>query len=75
MSKGSTPRPIEISKEQYRDNWDKIFKPKPLVRNNYDSDDTRTHTSASAHTSAGENNNNTATGYLDSDSAQPGLQS
>lgn len=25
MGKGSTPRPIEIPKDQYRDNWDKIF--------------------------------------------------
>ena len=25
MGKGSTPRPFEIPREQFRDNWDKIF--------------------------------------------------
>lgn len=25
MSKGSNPRPIDIPKDQFRDNWDKIF--------------------------------------------------
>ena len=25
MSKGSTPRPFEVPKDQFRDNWDKIF--------------------------------------------------
>lgn len=26
VGKGSKPRPITISKEQYQKNWDKIFK-------------------------------------------------
>jgi hypothetical protein len=25
MGKGSKPRPIEVPKDQFRDNWDKIF--------------------------------------------------
>jgi hypothetical protein len=25
MGKGSTPRPFEIPKDQFRDNWDAIF--------------------------------------------------
>jgi len=25
MGKGSTPRPFEVPKDQFRDNWDKIF--------------------------------------------------
>jgi hypothetical protein len=29
MGKGSTPRPIEIPRDQYRSNWDKIFGKKP----------------------------------------------
>jgi hypothetical protein len=29
MSKGSNPRPYEIPKEQFRDNWDSIFGKKP----------------------------------------------
>jgi len=30
MGKGSTPRPFEIPKDQFRDNWDAIFgKKKP----------------------------------------------
>jgi hypothetical protein len=36
MGKGSNPRPFEVPKDQFRDNWDKIFgkkdpkdKPKP----------------------------------------------
>ena len=33
MGKGSRPRPFEVPKDQFRDNWDKIFgkknKPEP----------------------------------------------
>ena len=33
MGKGSTPRPFEVPRDQFRDNWDKIFgkknKPEP----------------------------------------------
>jgi hypothetical protein len=32
MSKGSNPRPVEIPREKFRDNWDQIFgknSPKP----------------------------------------------
>ncbi len=25
MGKGSVPRPFEVPKDQFRDNWDKIF--------------------------------------------------
>ena len=25
MGKGSAPRPYEVPREQFRDNWDKIF--------------------------------------------------
>jgi hypothetical protein len=25
MSKGSNPRPVEIPRDQFRDNWDQIF--------------------------------------------------
>ena len=25
MGKGSVPRPFEVPREQFRDNWDKIF--------------------------------------------------
>lgn len=25
MGKGSTPRPFEVPRDQFRDNWDKIF--------------------------------------------------
>jgi hypothetical protein len=25
MGKGSNPRPFEVPKDQFRDNWDKIF--------------------------------------------------
>lgn len=25
MGKGSNPRPFEVPREQFRDNWDKIF--------------------------------------------------
>lgn len=25
MSKGSNPRPVEIPREDFRDNWDRIF--------------------------------------------------
>lgn len=25
MGKGSVPRPFDVPKEQFRDNWDKIF--------------------------------------------------
>lgn len=25
MGKGSTPRPFEVPKDQFRDNWDAIF--------------------------------------------------
>lgn len=28
MSKGSKPRPIEIPREKYENNWDNIFKKK-----------------------------------------------
>jgi len=39
MSKGSTPRPFEVPRDQFRDNWDKIFgkkqepNPKPPGKN------------------------------------------
>lgn len=29
MGKGSKPRPMAVSKEQYANNYDKIFKSKP----------------------------------------------
>jgi hypothetical protein len=29
MSKGSNPRPIDIPRDQFRDNWDQIFGKKP----------------------------------------------
>jgi hypothetical protein len=34
MSKGSNPRPVQVPRDQYRDNWDQIFgrkqpEPKP----------------------------------------------
>lgn len=29
MSKGSNPRPVEIPRDQFRDNWDQIFGKKP----------------------------------------------
>ena len=29
MSKGSNPRPFEVPKEKFRDNWDQIFGKKP----------------------------------------------
>jgi hypothetical protein len=28
MGKGSTPRPFDVPRDQFRDNWDKIFGPK-----------------------------------------------
>ena len=28
MGKGSTPRPFEVRKDQFRDNWDAIFRKK-----------------------------------------------
>jgi hypothetical protein len=28
MGKGSNPRPIDIPKQDYRDNWDRIFSKK-----------------------------------------------
>ena len=28
MSKGSTPRPRQVPRKQYEDNWDKIFNKK-----------------------------------------------
>jgi hypothetical protein len=31
MSKGSKPRPIEVSQEKYESNWDRIFSKKPRV--------------------------------------------
>ncbi len=37
MSKGSTPRPIEVPRDQYRDNWDQIFgrkQPEPKQNDN-----------------------------------------
>lgn len=39
MSKGSRPRPVEVPRDQFRDNWDRIFgnkqepKPKPPAEN------------------------------------------
>ncbi len=29
MGKGSTPRPFEIPRDQFRNNWDQIFGKKP----------------------------------------------
>ena len=35
MSKGSKPRPVEVPRDQFRDNWDRIFgkKPEPQDKN------------------------------------------
>ena len=34
MGKGSTPRPFEIPREQFRDNWEAIFGKKDKPKDN-----------------------------------------
>lgn len=39
MSKGSVPRPFEIPRDQFRDNWDKIFGKKDKKEDRQDQPD------------------------------------
>ena len=40
MGKGSVPRPFEVPKDQFRDNWDQIFGKKDKPKENEKPQDT-----------------------------------
>lgn len=41
MGKGSVPRPFEVPREQFTNNWDKIFGKKDIKEEKKDLEDTK----------------------------------